>query len=55
MTARALDLADRAAVEAFCEDLEAGDGFHGFVHNAGQSYDALAAMLDQDGPRRPCR
>jgi len=48
IAAQALDLADRAAVAAFCEELEAGDGFHGFVHNAGQSYDALAAMLDQD-------
>lgn len=48
VTAASLDLADRAAVEAFCEGVEGGDGFHGFVHNAGQSYDALAAMLDQD-------
>jgi 3-oxoacyl-[acyl-carrier protein] reductase len=44
VTAEALDLADRTAVDAFCERAEAV----GFVHNAGQSYDALAAMLDQD-------
>lgn len=45
--AHPLDLADRAAVEAFCESI--GEArFHGYVHNAGQSADALAAMLDQD-------
>ena len=47
VTAHALDLADRAAVDAFCEASEA-ETFHGLVHNAGQSSDALAAMLDQD-------
>ena len=45
--ARSLDLSDRAAVEAFCETAE-GEGYYGYVHNAGQSADALAAMLDQD-------
>lgn len=47
VTAHALDLADRAALEAFCETMEA-ETFYGLVHNAGQSSDALAAMLDQD-------
>ena len=47
LTAEGLDLADRAAVDAYCERAEEV-GFHGFVHNAGQSSDALAAMLDQD-------
>ena len=47
VTARALDLSDRAAVEAFCDWAEA-QGFDGYVHNAGQSADALAAMLDRD-------
>jgi NAD(P)-dependent dehydrogenase (short-subunit alcohol dehydrogenase family) len=47
VTARALDLSDRAAVEAFCDWAEA-QGFYGYVHNAGQSADALAAMLDRD-------
>ncbi|UMY18376.1 SDR family oxidoreductase [Methylobacterium organophilum] len=45
--AHALDLADRAALDAFCDAIE-GEGFYGYVHNAGQSADALAAMLDQD-------
>lgn len=45
---RALDLADRAAVDAFANELAAQDAFYGFVHNAGQSYDALVAMMAQD-------
>ena len=45
--ARALDLSEREAVEAFCDGAE-GEGFYGYVHNAGQSADALAAMLDRD-------
>lgn len=45
--ARALDLADKDAVEAFAGTIE-GEPWFGFVHNAGQSYDALAAMLAQD-------
>jgi NAD(P)-dependent dehydrogenase (short-subunit alcohol dehydrogenase family) len=47
IAAHAVDLADKAGLEAFCERLE-GEGFFGFVHNAGQSYDALAAMMQQD-------
>ena len=47
VTAHALDLADRTALDAFCESLE-DEAFYGLVHNAGQSSDALAAMLDQD-------
>lgn len=42
-----LDLSDRAALDAFCEEREAQTYF-GFVHNAGQPYDALAAMMAQD-------
>jgi 3-oxoacyl-[acyl-carrier protein] reductase len=45
--AHALDLGDKAALEAFCEAIS-GEDFFGFVHNAGQSYDALAAMIAQD-------
>ena len=45
--AHALDLADRSALDAFSEAAEEGD-YYGLVHNAGQSYDALAAMLDQE-------
>jgi NAD(P)-dependent dehydrogenase (short-subunit alcohol dehydrogenase family) len=44
--ARALDLADKAAVEAFAGTL-ASEPVSIFVHNAGQSYDVLAVMMDQ--------
>jgi 3-oxoacyl-[acyl-carrier protein] reductase len=47
VTAHPVDLADKGALEAFCEALE-GESFFGFVHNAGQPYDALAAMMQQD-------
>ncbi|MBM6593831.1 SDR family NAD(P)-dependent oxidoreductase [Microvirga pudoricolor] len=42
-----VDLSDTQAVEAFCESIE-GESWFGFVHNAGQPYDALAAMMQQD-------
>lgn len=42
-----LDLGDRAALDAFCAAAEER-GYYGLVHNAGQSADALALMLDQD-------
>jgi NAD(P)-dependent dehydrogenase (short-subunit alcohol dehydrogenase family) len=45
--AHAVDLADKAALEAFCETIES-ESFFGLVHNAGQPYDALAAMMQQD-------
>jgi 3-oxoacyl-[acyl-carrier protein] reductase len=46
---QAVDLSDRAAVTALAAEVEKADTpFSGFVHNAGQSYDTLAAMLDQD-------
>ena len=47
IAAHALDLADKGALEAFCESIEA-DTFFGLVHNAGQPYDALAAIMAQD-------
>lgn len=47
LRAHALDLSDRDALDAFCETIE-GENVHGLVHNAGQSYDALAAMMAQD-------
>jgi 3-oxoacyl-[acyl-carrier protein] reductase len=47
ISARALDLADKAAVEAFVGTLAGESAFSTFVHNAGQSYDALAVMMDQ--------
>lgn len=42
-----LDLADRDAVDAFCAELEKGEALYGLVHNAGQPYDQLAAVMDQ--------
>ena len=42
-----LDLADKAAHEAYCEEREA-ESYFGFIHNAGQPYDSLAAMMAQD-------
>jgi len=45
--ARHVDLADKAAVEAFATALGAEPPFSGFVHNAGHAYDALAMMMDQ--------
>jgi len=50
-TAAPLDLADRAAVDAFADGLSDAAPF-ALVHNAGQSADALAAMLDQDVAER---
>ncbi|NVO17302.1 MAG: SDR family oxidoreductase [Rhodoplanes sp.] len=47
IVAERLDLAERDAVEAFAKRLEEMPAFAGFVHNAGQSYDSLAMMLDQ--------
>jgi 3-oxoacyl-[acyl-carrier protein] reductase len=44
--ARAIDLADKAAVDAFVKDAER-ESYSAFVHNAGQSYDSLAMMMDQ--------
>ncbi len=46
--ARQLDLADRESVDAFADDLAERDAFFGFIHNAGMSYDALTAMVDQN-------
>lgn len=44
--AERVDLSDKAAVEDFTGKLK-DKAFSGFVHNAGQSYDALAVMMDQ--------
>jgi NAD(P)-dependent dehydrogenase (short-subunit alcohol dehydrogenase family) len=44
--AERLDLSDKAAVEAFTAAMKEKT-FSGLVHNAGQSYDALAVMMDQ--------
>jgi 3-oxoacyl-[acyl-carrier protein] reductase len=45
-TAERIDLADTHAVDAFAAAIK-DKPFSGFVHNAGQSYDALAVMIDQ--------
>jgi len=41
------DLGDKAAVDALAQTLEKEGPYSGFVHNAGQSYDTLAVMMDQ--------
>jgi 3-oxoacyl-[acyl-carrier protein] reductase len=46
-TPRQVDLADKAAIDAFAKELESEAPYSGFVHNAGQAYDTLAAILDQ--------
>jgi 3-oxoacyl-[acyl-carrier protein] reductase len=42
------DLADKAAVNALVATIENEAPYSAFVHNAGQSYDTLAVMLDQE-------
>ena len=42
------DLADKAAVNQLLKTIEGEAPYSGFVHNAGQSYDTLAVMMDQD-------
>jgi 3-oxoacyl-[acyl-carrier protein] reductase len=46
ITPIALDLSDKTSVDIFCETLE-NEHYFGFIHNAGQPYDALAALMDQ--------
>jgi NAD(P)-dependent dehydrogenase (short-subunit alcohol dehydrogenase family) len=45
--AHSVDLSEKGSLDIFCEAIEK-EGFFGFVHNAGQPYDALAAMMAQD-------
>jgi NAD(P)-dependent dehydrogenase (short-subunit alcohol dehydrogenase family) len=45
--AHLLDLADKAALDDFVKALEKDAPYSAFVHNAGQSYDTLAMMIDQ--------
>ena len=42
------DLADKAAVNQLSKTIEGEPPYSAFVHNAGQSYDTLAVMLNQD-------
>ena len=46
------DLSDKTAVDKLAEDIGSGSAYSGFVHNAGETYDALAVMLDQDKAER---
>ena len=46
-SAHKVDLGARAAVDDFAGQLSEQDTFYAFVHNAGQSYDTLAALVDQ--------
>lgn len=46
-----LDLGDKPALDLFA-DAAADKGYTAFVHNAGETYDILAAMLDQDKAER---
>jgi 3-oxoacyl-[acyl-carrier protein] reductase len=48
VTGLRLDLADRAAVEAFATDQESGPAWDAFLQVGGTTYDALAASMDQD-------
>jgi NAD(P)-dependent dehydrogenase (short-subunit alcohol dehydrogenase family) len=48
----ALDLADRAAVERFAETLDSGAAYDAMVQVGGTTYDALAAVMDQDHAER---
>ncbi|MDF2994629.1 MAG: family oxidoreductase [Xanthobacteraceae bacterium] len=52
LEARSLDLADKAAVDAFAAHVAEEPTYYGLVHNAGMSYDTLAAMVDQDKAER---
>ncbi len=45
--AHSVDLSEKGSLDIFCNAIET-EGFFGFVHNAGQAYDALAAMMAQD-------
>jgi 3-oxoacyl-[acyl-carrier protein] reductase len=42
------DLGDRAQVDQLGQVIAETEGLYGLVHNAGRSYDTLAALVDQD-------
>jgi NAD(P)-dependent dehydrogenase (short-subunit alcohol dehydrogenase family) len=44
--AHPVDLGDRDAVNALADRLSGSESFYGFVHNAGQAYDALAPLVN---------
>ena len=45
--AHSVDLSEKGSLDIFCEALQ-DETFYGLIHNAGQSYDVLAAMMAQD-------
>ena len=51
-TALPLDLSDRDAVDAFAHAQEDSPAWDAFVQAGGTTYDALAAMMDQDAAGR---
>jgi NAD(P)-dependent dehydrogenase (short-subunit alcohol dehydrogenase family) len=52
VTAEPLDLADKSAVDAFASALEDAPPLDALVQVGGTTYDALAAMMDQDAAER---
>ena len=52
VSARALDLADRPAVEAFAVEQADAPAWDALVQVGGTTYDALAAMMEQDAAER---
>ncbi len=50
--AQLLDLSDRPAVDAFAARLDQDEAFATLVQVGGTTYDALAAMMDQDAAER---
>jgi NAD(P)-dependent dehydrogenase (short-subunit alcohol dehydrogenase family) len=47
-TSRQLDLADRAAVDAFAREQEDAPAWDAFVQASGATFDTLATVMDQD-------
>lgn len=47
VTAHPLDLSDLGSLDIFAESIE-DQSYYGLVHNAGQPYDVLAAVMAQD-------
>jgi NAD(P)-dependent dehydrogenase (short-subunit alcohol dehydrogenase family) len=52
VSARHLDLADRDAVDGFAQEQEGAAPWDALVQVGGTTYDALAAMMDQDEAER---
>lgn len=46
--AHRIDLGNRSEVDVLTEQLSDSNALYGLVHNAGETYDILAAMIDQD-------